>query len=130
VKKLVGILLLLVLMAASLPADESKLFVVTRHITKIYVHRLGFRVLYQKTDMDLADFYVPISWFDDADGKATLVKGTDSSYPFFSIYWEAGNFHSIRIYAKSNLADKTWGDLPHRDGIDDLFANDEIELDF
>ena len=134
-KKLVGIALLLFIVAIALPAEEAELFVVTRHITKIYIHRLGFRVVYLKTNMELADFYVPMTWFDEASGKGTLIRGQDSSYPFFSIFWEPGKpdgerFHSVKLYTKTSLAHETWGTLTHREGIDKLFDVDEIQIEF
>lgn len=129
-KKLVGIVLLLLIVAVTIPADESSLFVVTKPISKIYVHRLGYRVVYVKNDMSLGDFYVPIRWFDEAGGKGVLVKGTDASYPYFEIYWEDGAFHSIILRTKSNLAHETWGNLPESDDVAQRFDIEEIEVDF
>jgi hypothetical protein len=129
VKRIISLLFVLLLFGAAVTAEDSKLFVVTKPVSKIYVHRLGFKVVYMKNDMNLASFYVPMSWFDEAGGKGTLVKGTDSSYPYFSVYWEEGEFHSIRLYTQRNLNHESWGNLAHTENTAALFDIDEIEVD-
>ncbi len=128
-KKLIGIVVLLLVLGAALYADESKMFVVTKLITRIYTHRLGFKVVYLKNDLTLGEFYVPMEWFDKAGGKGVLVRGDDPTYPYFSVFWYEGKFHSIKLYVKSDLADETWGSLAYREGIEQEFAVEEIVLD-
>ena len=128
-KKLLYIALLLLGVGSLVYAEESSMFVVTKHITKIYIHRLGFRVLFLKNDLTLGEFYVPIEWFDKAGGKGIIVRGIDASYPYFSVYWDEAKFHSIRIYAQKSFSHETWGNLRHREGIEELFNVDEITLD-
>ena len=128
-KKLVALTMLLLLLSVALYADISKMFVVTKPIMKIYTGELGFRVVYIKNDLTLGEFYVPIDWFSQAGGKGVLVKGIDAAYPYFSVFWYEGKFHSIKLYTKENLADETWGTLNYRDGQKELFNVDEIVLD-
>ena len=128
-KKLIALTVLLLLLSVALYADISKMFVVTKPIMKIYTGELGFRVVYIKNDLTLGEFYVPIDWFGQSNGKGIMIKGIDDSYPYFSVFWYEGKFHSIKIYAKGNLADETWGSLQYRDGLDAKFDVDEIVLD-
>ena len=117
-------------------ADESKMFVKTMPITKVYVHRLGFKVLYLKNDLTFGTFFVPMKWFDepavdkDDQLKGVLIKGDDPSYPYFSIFWYEKEFHSVKLYLKSNLADGTWGNLAPKAGLEDEFDIEEIVLTF
>ena len=128
-KKLLCIALFLLVIGSLVYAEESSMFVVTKHITKIYIHKLGFRVLFLKNDLTLGEFYVPMEWFLKPAGKGTIVRGIDASYPYFSVYWDEGEFHSIRIFAQESFAHDTWGDLVHREGIEELFNVEEITLE-
>jgi hypothetical protein len=117
-------------------ADESKMFVKTMPITKVYVHRLGFKVLYLKNNLTFGTFFVPMKWFDepaenkDDQLKGVLIKGTDPAYPYFSIFWYEGKFHSVKLYLKSDLSDETWGNLAPKAGLENDFDIDEIVLNF
>jgi hypothetical protein len=111
-------------------ADESDMFVKTMPITRIYTHRLGYRVLYLKTDLNFGEFYVPMSWFDEAGGKGVLIKGTDPSYPYFSIFWKNGEFHSVKLYVKSDLNHESWGAMTVSPEVAARFDVDTLELDF
>ena len=126
-KKLVFLLLILfVVCTAIVSADVSKMFVKSMPITKIYTHRLGFKVVYLKTDLSLGSFYVPLRWFDEAGGKGILLKGNDAAYPFFTVFWLDGEFHSIKIYAKSSYSDDTWGSLRHDASLAEKFDIEAI----
>ena len=69
-KKLLCLTLLLLVLGVVLYAENASMFVVTKHITKIYIHRLGFRVLYLKNDLTLGEFYVPMEWFDPVNAPS------------------------------------------------------------
>jgi len=106
------------------------MFVKTMPISKIYTHKLGYKVVYLKNDLDFAEFYVPLKWFDMADRKAVIVRGVDPSYPYFSIFWKEGEFHSIKLYVRSDLQDISWGTLRLLPDISDKFEIDVLELEF
>jgi hypothetical protein len=111
-------------------AEESDMFVKTMPITKVYTHRLGFKVLYLKNDLDFAEFYVPLEWFDSAGGKGVIVRGVDPSYPYFSIFWKAGKFHSVKLYVHKDLQHESWGSLTLSPDISEKFDIDEPEFEF
>ena len=111
-------------------AEESTMFVKTMPIIRIYSHRMGFKVLYLKNNFTLGAFYVPLRWFDEAASKGLLVKGFFEEYPYFSIFWKDGEFHSVKLYVKENLQHETWGTLGSEEGIDSKFAHDSLVLDF
>ena len=130
-KKIILIsLVLLALSSLYVFADESEMFVKTMPITRIYTHRLGYRVVYLKTDLDFGEFYVPLRWFNEASGKGVLIDGVDPAYPYFSIFWKNGEFHSVKLYVKSDYADETWGSISTSEDISDRFDVDTLELDF
>lgn len=110
-KKIVIFIVLSIFSAGVLFAEttESDLYYKSRPIVKIYVTNYGYRVLYQMSDMKVGEFYVPMSWFDPSVGKAILISGSSTAYPYFSIFWKNDQFYYIKIYVKSNMDDPSWG---------------------
>jgi hypothetical protein len=111
-------------------AEDSNIFVKTMPITKVYTHRLGFKVIYLKTDLTFSEFYVPLKWFDEAGNKGVIIRGHDSSYPYFSIFWKEGEFHSVKLYVHSNLQHDSWGALRLVPDISEQFEIDALDLEF
>ena len=129
------VLLLIAGQSIQLFSDESEFFFKSVPIMKIYPHRLGYRILYARTNMEVGDFYVPLKWFqytpgEGGVGKGELVVGMEDSYPYFSIFWKNGEFDHIRLYLKKDRRDPSWGDLPSNVNIDDKFDVDTLNLEF
>ena len=109
--KKVVIIALLVLVASVVIAEESSMFVKTVQIKQVYPLRLGYRILYLKANLEFEEIYVPIRWADQAGGKAEIYFGDDPSYPYFSIFYDKGEFMYIRLYLHENRRHETWGQL-------------------
>ncbi len=138
-KKAIAISILVLLLAfvglTAFAAEESPIFVKTVPISKIYNHRMGYRVVYMTNNFDFKVFYVPKEWFSVAGEtgdvpKAELVVGNEATYPYFSIFWNKGAFSHVRIYARKNPSDSTWGDASSLGNIDDRFEVESLELEF
>ncbi|MBN1647155.1 MAG: hypothetical protein JW874_03885 [Spirochaetales bacterium] len=110
--------------------DRDKLYAKTKMISKIYIHKDGYKILYQKSDMNFATFYIPMSWFGGADSKAEIFMENDRSYPYFSVFYRNGEFDHIRIYAKKDLNDETWGSLDTRYDFSKQFAVEKFEIEY
>jgi len=110
-KKITLLTVLLIFAATVLYADttESDLYYKTKPIAKIYVTNYGYRIVYQMSDLKMAEFYVPMAWFNPSVGKAILISGNDTAYPYFSIFWKNNKFDYIKIYVRSNMDDPSWG---------------------
>jgi len=136
-KKRVLILAVLLFLVISglLWAEDSEYFVKSVPIAKVYTHNLGYRIVYQKSDLNFGVFYVPNRWLtmsgsgSDAP-KAELLTGIDLSYPYFSIFWKNGEFSHIRIYLHSSLSHETYGDLEDPAAINDKFDVESLSLEF
>ena len=125
-------MLLLVGQVSFLFADESEFFFKSVSIVRVYPHRLGYRILYARTNMDLGEMYVPMTWFQyDQEaggvGKGELVIGNDDSYPYFSIFWKNGQFNHIRLYLQENRGHESWGNIPVGSNWDARFDIDTLE---
>lgn len=123
------VLLALVLFLVAIFAAQAQTYVKSVSIMKVLAHSLGYKVLYVKSSMEVGEFYVPYDWFKAA-GKAEVVFGGDSSFPYFSVFFKDGEFSFIRLYLKQNIRDVSWGRLPSREGDSAKFDVDELVLEF
>lgn len=138
-KKAISIIVLAAVVAllgaASLAAEESPYFVKTVPISKIYNHKLGYRVVYMTNNFQFKVFYIPTEWFAVAGEtgvapKAELYFGNEPAFPYFSVFWKDGEFSHLRLYLKKDLNDTTWGDSTILGEIDDKFQVDTLDLEF
>ena len=123
---------LLILCASALAADESEFFFKSIPITKVYSHRDGYRVVYRRSNMELAVLYLPDNWFqftpgEGQRGKAELVMANDPSYPYMSIFWKDGAFDHIRLYLKPDKNDFSWGNLDNPEEYNDKFNAETLD---
>lgn len=107
-------------------AAESDYFVKTVPISKVYLFREGFRVVYLKSTLDFGVIYVPMDWFStSADARAEVVYDNSPGFPYFSIFWEEGEFHHIRLYLEKDRNADSWGDQQVTNEIRSRFENTE-----
>ncbi len=128
-------LVLFVVFAGIAAAEESTVFVKTVPIERVYQHRLGYRLAYSKSDLNLGFIYVPHSWFKrpagtDEEPKAELIVGNERAYPYFSIFWRDGEFAHIRLYLKRSLLHRSYGDLDNPELFDDRFEVETLNPEF
>lgn len=134
-KKLILLIVIFMLVASiGVFAETSKYYVKTIPIIRVYDLTPGYRVVYMKSDFNLHVLYLPKDWFRVAAEtgeapKAELVTGADSSYPYFSVFWEEGNFSHIRLYLHRNLMHESWGDMDLSDGMIEKFNVDTLKLE-
>jgi len=118
----------LVLFVGTVSAD-SPLYEKSLPIAKITASAQGYKVIYLNAAGDPHTIYVPLDWFyqgsgfstDDGFTKAELDLGTDPSYPYIQFYWKNGAFHHLKIYARSDKSDSTWGSVRTGDSVADKF---------
>ena len=135
-KKLILLIAILMLIASTGAfAESSKYYVKTIPIIRVYDHPLGYKVVYMKSDFDLYAIYLPKDWFRVAaqtgeDPKAELVAGNDPSYPYFSVFWEDGEFSHIRLYLNNDLMHNSWGDIDPNIDLTEKFKVETLKLEF
>ncbi len=133
-KKLILLIsVLLLITTTGVFAGISPYYVRTVPIIKIYDTNLGYRVVYMKSDFKLHAIYLPKTWFTVAAAtgeipKAELVAGTDSTYPYFSVFWKDGKFSHIRLYLQSDLNHESWGDIDPNLDLTDKFNVETLDL--
>ena len=134
-KKLILLIIIFMLIASTgVFAVTSQYYVKTIPIIRVYDHNLGYKVIYMKSNFDLHVIYIPKEWFEVAaqtgeDPKAELVAGIDSSYPYFSVFWDNGEFSHIRLYLHSNLMHQSWGDIDPTVDLTEKFKVETLKLE-
>ena len=114
-KRRIVALLVLGLIAFAVVAETSTYYPVRLDVVKVYSHAEGYKVLYRKGALDVAEFYIPITWFVSG-GKAELIKGNDTSNPYAILYYKDGKFDHLKLYVLMNYKDPSWGQLSQDEG--------------
>ena len=109
-----------VLLLAGLPlfaqtqsqANPQQAYYKTIPILKIWLHPLGYLIQYLNSRQQVAQLYVPLTWFNKgAMSKAEILYGNSRDYPYVTIFWVDGKFDHLRIYALTDFESGTWGVL-------------------
>ena len=127
-KRATIILFLIAVVAGALASETSAFYPVRLDVVKVYSHADGFRVIYRKGSSDVADVYLPARWFVSG-GKAELVRGNDTSFPYITVFYKDGKFDHLRLYVLADQGDQTWGILSPAAGAG-KFNSDDLKLDF
>ena len=103
-------------------------------VIRIYNHSLGYKVVYVKSDASLHVIYLPKEWFlvaaqTGVEPKAEIIAGRDSSYPYFSVFWEDGKFSHIRLYLNRDLRHESWGDMDTTQDLTEEFTVETLNLE-
>ena len=134
-KKLILLIAIFTLFASTGAFTEtSGYYVKTVPVIRVYNHALGYRVVYMKSDLTLHVIYLPKEWFKvlaqtGKEPKAELISGRDSSYPYFSVFWEDGEFSHIRLYLQNDLMHSSWGDLDSSMDLTEKFKVETLKLE-
>jgi hypothetical protein len=130
-KRAVPILLLLLLALGAFGQEQdTKVYVKTVPILKILTCSAGYKVLYVKSDMQVGEIYLPLSWFGKAGGQAEIVFGKDPSYPYFSVFYKDGKFDFIRLYLIDDVKDLSWGILKKTEEELNRFKVDTLKIEY
>jgi len=107
--------------------DDSKVYYVNVPVEKIYPTNNGY-VIYYRTQTGITTVGLPYSWFNEAAGKADLVRlPPGTNMPSMSVFYRDGEFSHVRVYIHRNRNHFTWGSIPQ--GIDtSRFFTDEDTL--
>ena len=127
-KRRIVTLLLLGLVVFAVMADTSTLYPIRLDVVRVFSHTDGYKVVYRKGALDTADLYVPMTWFVPG-GKAEIIKGNDTSYPYMIVYFRDGKFDHLKMYVLSNYKDPMWGQLAQDEGKGKFDVQD-VKLQF
>ena len=111
---------------------ESNFYYFSFPIEKIYVHRLGFMVLYRRNSSRLGRTFIPHEWFESVNGKGEMIYlGSGKEWPSLVVYYNEGEFSHVRLRVRRNKLHETWGVIPLTANVDQYFQDiEEVVLDF
>jgi len=113
-------------------ATQSKedYFVKTVYLNKVYPTKFGYIVAYVDSAQQYAQAYLPITWFNDANGKGQLLFGVSKSEPYMNIFWLNGKFDHVQLFVDPSYNDPSWGVLPETPGLSAKFNQSTLEMKF
>lgn len=116
-------------------SQELDLFVKTVPIYKVYNHKKGFVIVYEKQNMDLHRTFIPYNWFrvsEDETGKlrGEVLYGNSPEYPYMSIFWDGGEFSHVRLFLQKTRTDDSWSVLDNPNLYDNSFDIEVMPLEF
>lgn len=126
-------ILIVLIPVASLGAQQQEveqdtLFAITVQIQRVYPHHLGFKVVYDRSDLYPGEVYLPGRWFTVAAGRAELLYTSHPSAPYMTVFYRNGEFSHLRLVAQSNRSHRSWGALPSGADLREAFASDELVI--
>lgn len=95
-------------------------------IAKIWTHRLGYRVDYFTSRLEIKQLYIPMAQFSGTDSKARLVYGIGPEYPYLSVTWIDGELDQVTIYGVDAIGDLSWGILRTNQDLTGKFSEDLV----
>lgn len=133
-KRALSILLLLLTTVMLTSATKSPYYTRSVVITRVFPHKMGYKVFYMSNDLINKEAYLPSSLFIEQKDKtlerSKLFTGNDKAYPYMTIFWKDGNFSHVKLYLKASYADISWGAFANPDTHDENFKNADLKFDF
>lgn len=110
--------------------EHDEILTLTVQIQKVYPHRLGYKVIYDRSDLYPAEAYLPGRWFTAAAGKGEIIYSEHPSVPYMTVVWMNNEFDHVRLFVHANPADRSWGSLPSDLDLRDEFQVETLDLQF
>lgn len=133
-KRALTILFILLTVVMLSSATKSPYFSRSVIVTRVYPHKLGYKVVYMSNDMKNRSVYLPATIFEaqteEGDARSKIFNGYNKSYPYMAIFWKDGEFSHVKLYLKPNYSDITWGSFVNPDDHDENFKNAELKFEF
>ena len=136
-KTILVLVLLSIVLAATVYAQEpesqvinqapTEIYYINVSIDKIYSYRMGFVVVFESDMYNLQRVYIPREWFIGLGNMAEMVTiRAGREWPSMTIFYNRGEFSHVRLRVRENTH-QTWGIVPPGVNLDDHF-NDTINV--
>lgn len=128
---LLGVLIAAVPVVAQQQGEENDdMQAVTVYAQRVYPHRLGWVVIYNRSDLYPGEVYLPVRWFTEAGARGQIIYSNHPSVPYLTVFYRNGQFDFVRLYVSSNTAHRSWGSLPGGRDYDSFFESDTINIQY
>ena len=111
-------------------SERPNLYYTTVQLNRIWIHRDGYMVLYQR-GFNTVRTFIPFEWFAAPAARADLITlPTGTTWPYLTIFYEGGIFSHLKLYVRRDRSHQTWGVVPQHVNIDQFFMNfEEVPLE-
>lgn len=132
---LIGLVVALVVIASvsgqeQTTEEDTDLLAVTVYVQRVYPHNLGYKVIYNRSDLYPGEVYLPGRWFRQSEGKGALIRSEHRSVPYMTVFYENGEFSHVRLFVHSNPSHVSWGALPGGEDLTEEFSVETLEIDY
>lgn len=107
---------------------QSTMYAITVPVQRVYPHRLGYKVIYNRSDLYPDTVYLPGRWFTEAAGRAEIVRERHPSVPYMTVFYRDGEVSHIRLFVHADWSHRMWGALPSGEDLREQFASDEFQI--
>ncbi len=111
-------------------SGREQIQTLTIPILKVYPHRLGYKVVYNRTDLYPTVAYLPGRWFTAAAGKGEIMYSEHPSVPYMTIIWQNNEFDHVRLVVHTDRTHRSWGALPSDADLREEFQVETLDLQF
>lgn len=111
-------------------AEESDLYYINAQILKIFPHKFGYYVIYRRAGLKTGEAFIPKEWFDRRDSRAILNLVEGDINPYLTFVMRNGEFDHVRVAAKKNLRDGSWGTIAQNSLQEDKFKIEALKPEF
>ncbi len=108
--------------------EDVPIQAVTVYVQRVFPHRLGYVVIYNRSDLYPGEVYLPNRWFTDAAGRGEIIRTLHQSAPYMTVFYMNGEFSHVRLFVHDNPAHRSWGALPSDADLTDEFAAETINI--
>jgi len=112
--------------------NESNFYYFSYPIEKVYVHRLGYMVVYRGNSNRMSRTFIPHEWFTEMGGKGEIAYlGAGNEWPTMTVYYNNGDFSHVRLRLRRERSHETWGIVPQTTNLDEYFKDiEELNLQY
>jgi hypothetical protein len=108
--------------------DDPTLYAISVPVQRVYPHSLGYKVIYNRSDLYPDTVYLPGRWFTEAAGKAEIVRTRHPSAPYLTVFYRNGDVSHMRLFVHADWSHRTWGALPSGEDLREQFSSDEFRI--
>lgn len=134
--KAIRAFLVTLLVLAPLPAllaqdqggERDQLYAITVQVQRVFPHSLGYKVIYNRSDLYPGEVYLPGRWFTGAAARAEMHYSRHPSVPYMTVFYRNGEVSHIRLFVHADRAHRSWGALPSGQDLREEFSTEELTI--
>lgn len=108
--------------------ERDQFYAITVKVQRVYPHSLGYKVIYNRTDLYPEELFLPGRWFTEAAGRAEITPKRHPSVPYLTIFYRNNEVSHVRLFVHPDRSHRSWGTLPSGQDLREQFASDDLVI--